>query len=58
MLLLTDYLMNLWIDQGFQQEVEAQGWTGRRGLKHRSGEVISILANAHRPKTHVPATEN
>jgi hypothetical protein len=26
-------------------------------LKHRSGEMISILANAYRPKTHLTATE-
>ena len=45
------------IDQEFQQKVEAQGWTGRRDLKHRFGEVISILENAHRLKMHVPATE-
>ena len=27
-------------------------------MRHRPGEFIDISSNAHRPKTHVPATEN
>jgi hypothetical protein len=55
--LLTDCLINLWIDQGFNRGQEAQGWTSERGSEAQAWRGNKRSSKCTQTKTHLSATE-